>query len=225
MDEPRSDEGIKIVIFDIDGTLYSSRSYEASLEDAIINIVGVKLGVSREEALRRLREAKRRRMTVSYSIEELGLDRHAFYRELARRVDPSLHISPRPALREGLSILRARGVKVAAHTNSGRELALKVLSSLGLEESDFDLLITSDEADPKPSPSGYSLILERLGCRPSEAVYVGDRPVVELRPAKLMGMRTIQVGGVPSPWMDLHAGDVDDALKILLRLLEGSAKE
>jgi len=210
---------IKLVIFDIDGTLYESREYEVELGRTIVSLVGEMLGISTDDARQRLESEKKTSLTVSSSIARLGIDRRRFYTLLAERIEPSRFIAPDPLVAEMVRTLRLAGVKVAAHTNSGALLAGKVLDALGLKPEDFDVVMTSDEAEPKPAPDGYVKITERAGVSLSEAVYVGDRPLVELRTAKTLGMKTILVGQRRSIWADYPASTIHEALKIINKLI------
>jgi HAD superfamily hydrolase (TIGR01549 family) len=45
----------------------------------------------------------------------------------------------------------------------------------------------------KPDPAIFTLALERAGCAPLEAVMIGDRLDNDIRPARLLGWRTIRV--------------------------------
>jgi len=45
----------------------------------------------------------------------------------------------------------------------------------------------------KPDPMIFNLALERAGCEPFEAVMIGDRLDNDIRPARLLGWRTIRV--------------------------------
>lgn len=207
---------------DLDGTLYSSQSYVKELEEAIVRLTAEMLGVSPREAAQRLTEAKTQALTTSASLKLLGIRRSEFYDRLSRMVNPASHIEPRPEVEDLLRRIKARGVKVALHTNAGRPLALKVLSALALNPNLFDFIVTSDEAEPKPSPQGYELLLLSAGCRAEECIYIGDRAVAELRTAKMMGMFTVKVGGRESMWADLHFRDILEALRAMEALIEDS---
>jgi HAD superfamily hydrolase (TIGR01549 family) len=212
----------RLLALDMDGTLYSSRSYVEELEKAIVALVAEMLGVSSEAAARRLAEAKSRVLTTSASLDLLGIPRSEFYERLSRMVEPASHIKPRIGVEDVLRRIKARGVKIALHTNAGRALTKKVLSALGLKPDLFDIIVTSEDAAPKPSPQGYELLLLSAGCRAEECIYVGDRAIAELRTAKIMGMFTVKVGGRPSIWADVHAGDILEALEQVEKLVEGS---
>lgn len=209
-----------MLALDLDGTLYTSQGYLEELERAIPRLLAEMLGLSLKEAADRLREAKMRALTTSASLGVLGVKRTEFYERLTRMVEPARYIEPRPELEDRLRRIKARGVKIALHTNAGRALALKVLSALGLSPGVFDLIVTSDEVEPKPSPQGYEYLLLSAGCRAEECIYVGDRAVAELRTAKMMGMFTVKVGGKESIWADLHAGDILEALEKIESIVE-----
>jgi HAD superfamily hydrolase (TIGR01509 family) len=152
------------------------------------------LGVDVATAARLLRKKQTDGNTVSKSVKLLGLDRQEFYIRLARNAKIKEFVSPNPRVLGMMKQLRAKGIKVALHTNSGKELAKKTLGALGIGRDCYDLLVTSDDTEPKPSPAGYRFILHAMGAKPAEAVYVGDRFEVEIEPAKRIGMRTVLVG-------------------------------
>ena len=83
-------------------------------------------------------------------------------------------------------------------------------------------MLTSFEAEPKPSLDGYIELIKRLGVDPSEALYIGDRPLVELRPAKELGLRTMQIGGQKSAWADYYAEDIEDAMRSIIQMINNS---
>jgi len=210
----------RLVALDMDGTLYFSRGYVEELERAIVVLVAEMLGLSMEDAARRLMEAKTRALTTSASLGLLGIRRSEFYERLSQMVNPASHIKPRPGLEDRLRRIKACGVKIALHTNAGRPLARKVLSALDIKPSLFDFIVTSDDAEPKPSPQGYELLLLSAGCRAEQCIYVGDRALAELRTAKMMGMFTVKVGGRESIWADLHAVDIVEALELIEKLIK-----
>ncbi len=185
---------VKVVIFDLDGTLYNSKSYEEFLLRIVENLLGEMLNVNLSRARRLFRETMRVQLTVPGTVEILGLNSREFYVRLSQRVNPDRFIHPDDQVTSLLKFLRKSDVKVVLHTNSGRPLVLKVLKALGLDESFFDYVLTSDDLPAKPSPIGYLHILRVTGAKPEEAVYVGNRYDVEVKPAKLLGMKTILIG-------------------------------
>lgn len=195
---------VKGVLTDLDGTLYRCPRYEAEIRRLTLEIASERLGVSPSEAERLIAEARRTYVTLTRSLEGLGIPRDYFYSELSRRLDYSI-LKPDPRIAQLLRELRRRGYRVAIITNSGRPHALNTLKALGVPLDAFDALITSsDVGEPKVSPEPYLKGLELIGARPSEAVYMGDRVEDEVKPAKQLGMITILVSERPmeSPWVD-----------------------
>jgi HAD superfamily hydrolase (TIGR01549 family) len=74
-----------------------------------------------------------------------------------------------------IETLKERGFKIGLVSNSGRPLVTKILGAIGLEESLFDVTVTSAEAEPKPSPQIFMLALTKVSFSVDEVVYVGDR--------------------------------------------------
>jgi len=207
------------VVFDVDGTLYRSNSYVRHLRKTMIEVLAHLLGTSFEDAYHRLREVKAKVRTFSLSVEVLGIDRGTFYNLVAERVEACRYIPRRPELKSMLGELRALGLRIGCHTNSGRRLAEKVLSCLGLGLRDFDVCVTSEDADPKPLEGGYLLFLRRLGLSAGEVLYVGDRWRVEVEPAKRLGMLTALVSPKPRGEPDLYLRDIVELPEILRKLL------
>ena len=58
----------------------------------------------------------------------------------------------------------------------------------------IDLVIASaEEGVAKPDPRIFQIALERSGCKPENAVMIGDRIDNDIEPAKRMGMKTIWI--------------------------------
>jgi len=205
---------VDAVVFDVDGTLYKSAEYEKYLKESIYMVLGEILGIDYREAGMRLESLKKNLKTVSLSVEAMGIDRRRFYELLAERVEPSIYIKPRLEVKNLLSKLREKKVKIGCHTNSGKRLFLKVIKAINLSISDFDVIVTSDDADPKPLKNGYMLLSRLLEIPFNKILYVGDRWEVEVKPAKELGMLTALVysrKGEP----DFYLNDIIEILKII----------
>lgn len=178
------------MVFDVDGTLYKSVEYEKYLRESIYRVLGEILGIDHDVAGVKLESLKRDLKTVSLSVQAMGVDRKRFYGLLAEKINPSIYIKPNPEVKKLLSELRERNLKIGCHTNSGRMLFLKVIKAIGLTVNDFDVVVTSDDAEPKPLKNGYILLSKLLGLPFNRILYVGDRWEVEVKPAKELGMVT-----------------------------------
>ncbi|MFH1512949.1 MAG: HAD family hydrolase [Bacillota bacterium] len=79
---------------------------------------------------------------------------------------------------------------VIANQSSGAEARLEGYGILRY----FDFIINSAVVGlHKPDPRIFLLALEKAGCRPCEAVMIGDRPDNDVYPAKQLGMRTVRI--------------------------------
>lgn len=96
-----------------------------------------------------------------------------------------------PGARTLLRHLRARGKRTAIVSNNlAREQRAKI-ARIGLEGL-FDAVVVSDEVGAvKPDPRIFRETLDRLGCRPGSAVFVGDSWNDDVRGARAAGIRPV----------------------------------
>jgi HAD superfamily hydrolase (TIGR01509 family) len=104
-------------------------------------------------------------------------------------------------------------VPLAMASNTRRPLMLLALRAFPAAAR-FDVIVSGDEAEPKPAPGLYLLACERLGVPPSEAVALEDSPT-GVAAAKAAGMTCI---GVPSDPRHPLA-EADHVVSSLLELL------
>jgi len=199
---------IKGIVFDLDGTLYESGGYVRQLMEGIRDTLAEFLSMDVQASEKLLHRIRAEYGSITLGLKSLGIRRSDFYRRLVDKLTPERFIKPRPELLDLLSTLRRKGFKLACHTNASRALADKVLNALKIPPSIFDIIVTCDDADPKPTPDGYLKIIEALKLRPEELLYVGDRWRVELEPAKKLGMKTVLVSSKPEGKPDLIIRDV-----------------
>jgi phosphoglycolate phosphatase len=79
-----------------------------------------------------------------------------------------------PGVEEGLSAMRAQGIRLACVTNKASRYTDPLLASSGLARY-FDQVVTSDRAGRrKPDPEPFLLACRELGVSASEAAVIGD---------------------------------------------------
>lgn len=199
---------IRALIFDLDGTLYSSEDYTRHLMEGILDTLAKLLSISAQDASILLQDLRSRYGSITLGIKSLGLEKSEFYRRLVDKLTPEKFIAARPELLSFLTELKGMGLRLACHTNASRALAEKVLKALGIPPEIFDVIVTCDDAEPKPMPDGYLKIIKALNFSPDEILYVGDRWMVELETARSLGMRTALVADKPRGEPDLVIRDV-----------------
>ncbi|MDP2300868.1 MAG: HAD family hydrolase [Ignavibacteria bacterium] len=81
-----------------------------------------------------------------------------------------------PGIRELLTFLKSKNVKLSIYTGKGRSAALITLEKLNIDHI-FDMIVTgSDVKDHKPSPEGINVFLEKFNLSPDEVLMIGDAP-------------------------------------------------
>ncbi|MFF0133695.1 HAD family hydrolase [Streptomyces mirabilis] len=83
-------------------------------------------------------------------------------------------VQPFPGVLSGLLALRAEGTAIGAVTLQDRD-RLRWLLPPALAEL-LDVVISRQDAQPKPAPDGLNAALSRVDIEPERAVFVGDSP-------------------------------------------------
>lgn len=181
-----SPHGIRAIVFDLDGTLYVSDVYAATiLDEAAAYIAGV-LGVSTEEA-RQAMSASRQRLTkergtvqtLSSVCSDLGGRTHALHSHFRKHLYPELHLKRDErvaALLERLS----RRFCLYVYTNNNSVLSLRILSHLGLDGRFNTIFSIDDSWRSKPDEVRLEQVLQEIGKPPPEVLFVGDRYDIDL---------------------------------------------
>lgn len=168
----------RCVLFDMDGTLYDSRIDFLAIRDRI------GLPQDGRPILDQLKEQ-------SSELRDRGIELlHAAEAEGAANGQLIA------GTRELLGWLRDKGIRCALVTNNSQRSVDVIIATHPLV---FDVIVTRDDAAAKPSPDLFLLALERLDCRPSEAVAVGDTHLDALA-AHRAGIREIHLVSLPN-WM------------------------
>ena len=190
----------KSIVFDLDGTLLVSNIDFASLR--------IRLQVPNHEAILDWVESREE--------EEREAGRallHSVEREAA--LDSRVH----SGVPELLDWLRARGVRFGILTRNSR-------TSWNIVASRFpflspDLVVTREEAPPKPLPACLQPFLDRWNLEPSDLVHVGDYRF-DLELAQATGMHSILInaeGKNPYPVPCDHVVRDLEELLVYLRTL------
>jgi HAD superfamily hydrolase (TIGR01549 family) len=123
----------------------------------------------------------------------LGADYPLVLKEMAAEIFPRWgELSPRiPGIREVILRLELR-FRLGLIANQPLEV-VDVLKGHGLWDCFSVHGISALVGIHKPDPSFFRWALEQAGCRPEEALMIGDRLDNDILPGKAIGMRTLQV--------------------------------
>jgi len=178
---------IRGIVFDLDGTLYASDAFAASVQDAATAYIADLKGISLPDAIllmaaTRLRLAKESGtvQTLSAVCTELG----GGARELHRFFENNLR--PEACLVRDERVIRlmerlSEKFPLYIYTNNNRALATRIISYLGLNGLFRCVFAIDDTWRAKPDEEMLSRVLSEIGLSPSETLFVGDRYDIDLR--------------------------------------------
>ncbi|MDA4112970.1 MAG: HAD family hydrolase [Thaumarchaeota archaeon] len=189
---------VRGLIFDVDGTLVSLKVDVEKLRSTTTREL-VRMGfdisfmdgtsLHTQEIIDRAREQVESgsvkikfelfRAALNAALDEVEMDWNAL-------------AQPIPGTTELLDRLRAKDVRLATLTNSGRAPSEWLLKQHDLLRR-FDFTLSRDDVSKlKPSPDGVLEAVEMMGLPKEEVVYVGDS-VIDVKAAKAAGVKVASV--------------------------------
>jgi len=180
------DREIRAIVFDLDGTLYVSSEFAASIQEGAAVYLGGVLGVGVEEARQALAEARNRltkergvAQTLSTTCGLLGgniPDMHAFFQTW---LSPESYLSRDNRVIALMECLRQR-FELVLYTNNNLLLTARITALLGIEGYFSRIFTIDDTWKAKPDGDRLEQILKAIGLPPGEVLFVGDRYEVDL---------------------------------------------
>lgn len=92
---------------------------------------------------------------------------------------------------ELLKSVKGRGMKITVVTDNIREMQEEKLSKCGFMEYIDEVILSEDYGIMKPDPELYKIALEKSGCKPSEAIMIGDSYESDIIGARSAGITPI----------------------------------
>ncbi len=188
-----------LIIFDLDDTLIDTSGCitHYKLEDALNLLVNQGLQIpdfnGSLDLLRRLNStSESARHALSEFIEILGAEKK-FYemgvKEIYENVSPDLSVYPLEGALELLSHL-AEHHQLALVTVGNPSQQMNKLEKAGIDSGIFSKIAVCEDRNKKPH---YQMIMDELGYLPTEVIVCGDRVVLDLMPARELGLKTVQM--------------------------------
>lgn len=182
---------IKVVIYDCDGVIVNSDNAILKYYSWLAKISGVTMPDFSDE--------KFKRIVLSYTedgiIDVISNGDESIKNKLYHTIKTVPYKSGfediilEPTLKDGLEIVKKRGIFMAVDTNRGRSLA-DLLTYFNIREY-FSYLVTSrDVENPKPNPEGVYKICEYYNVEPREVLFIGDS-MTDYHAAKSSGAKFI----------------------------------
>ena len=176
-----SNNQIKGVIFDLDGTTIDSAKDIAAAANEALGSVGLnKLPVEQIEAMtggggRNICKRALEACGVSNDRELLKKTYKAFFNYYVDH--PVVYTTFYPNVVEALQTLKTQGIKLGVCTNKSQKVSELVVEGLGASDL-FEVLIGGDANNfHKPDPRHLEQVISKLGLQASEVAYVGDTEV------------------------------------------------
>lgn len=188
---------IKIIVFDLDDTLFPEREFVRSGFQAVANWMLKKYAVTGFfEVAWKLFELGKRGQIFNLTLEQLGFEYEPWIiqqlLQVYREHQPTLSLHPDAQW----AIDYFKGSKQLGIITDGYLTTQRnKVADLNIQEI-FDIIIYSDlygRENWKPSPVPYLKIMDFIGCQGSECVYVGDNPHKDFVTAKKLGWITVRI--------------------------------
>jgi len=160
---------IKLIVFDMDGTITRPRLDFGEIKKALGND---------DPSL----------LTLDFILALPPDEQHRAWEIMHRyEQDAADNAEPQDGALPLLSELRRRGIKTAIFTRNSRDSVERVLAKFGV---DVDDIIAREDAPPKPDPTAIYKLLEKYGIRKREALMVGDF-ALDVEAGKRAGLATV----------------------------------
>jgi putative hydrolase of the HAD superfamily len=203
------------IVFDVDGTLYRQAPLRRAMLLRLLGHVASRphRGVATFRALSAYRHAQESlrgapvegglaEAQMRLACESSGMAEAVLAPIVARWMDreplPYLERCVEPSLRTLLAAARSRGLRLGVFSDYP---AAAKLAAMRLSEF-FDVAVSAQDTAVnsfKPDPAGLVEALRRLGVRPEQALYVGDRHDVDFPAARAAGVPCVIVGARRTP--------------------------
>ena len=200
---------LKAIFFDLDDTLENWWLAKTAIRDKFCDYVERNFGIDKAKFFEMF--VKVEYDIVGSSLNPMNYDRKVWLRETFRRFGRKIsknqlkeldnlywkiafaRIKTYPSTIPTLKKLK--NYKKIIITDSDGDphnyIKNKKISILGLKKY-FDLMVTSNETGKnKPDKKLWKVALKKLNLNPKECMMVGDKPEMDLKPAKEMGMATV----------------------------------
>jgi len=182
---------IKVLVWDLDGTLYQEvPQMKKEIHNNVLKAIAKNQSVSLLKAEELFKEAYLQLHSSTRTLLHFGVNRDYVLSGDWYNQAQLKYLQKDPRLVKVFEKLAH--LKHIINTNSERSVALKKLKILDLDLSIFDKIFTSTEmrGKVKPDPYSFQLVLQFTKLESSYHLFIGDSLGKEIIPAKELGMKT-----------------------------------
>ena len=190
---------VKVVVFDMDDTLYHERSYVSSGFLAVDGFLCARLGTPKgavAKACEEILAQQGRGKIFDTALSAFGIYSKTLVRRclhVYRHHTPAITLLPDATA--CLERLKALHVKLYVVTDGHKIVQANKANALGLARWMEHVFITHryGTLHAKPSPYCFEKICAREGVAPREVLYVGDNPHKDFVGIKPLGFQTVRI--------------------------------
>ena len=190
------------LIFDIDGTLYTSAEFVQEQIDVQVRHWADINGMSHEDARKKIADFRKKyaaendgkKISLGNVFLNFGVDIDTSIRWRIELLKPENFLKPNEELKTALEKASEKFTLIAV-TNNPVEAARKTLAVLGLDKIIPEIIGLDTCRKSKPAKEILDITLERTGAKAEECISIGDRYDIDLSLPVKMGMGGVLVNG------------------------------
>jgi len=205
----------KVVLFDLDNTLYDYKPVHEKALNEVYKILKKEIKISQKEFLK-LFKISRAEINRELAGTASSHNRVLYFQRLVEKSHNTIesdvvlklynaywdnflkNMKLKKGVIQTLKKLKQLNIKTAIVSDLTTNIQLRKMSKLGITPF-FDVLVTSEEAgSEKPNPIMFLLALNKLNVLPSEAIMVGDNPINDIEGGNSVGLDTILIANKKS---------------------------
>lgn len=185
-------EGMKAVIFDLDGTVVDSMWMWEAIDIEYLARFGITLPVDLQKNIAGMSFSEtavyfKKMFSIPDSLEKIKDDWNRMAMDKYCK-----EVSLKPGVLEFLKKLKAYGIKMGIATSNSKELAMAVLNAQKILGYFDEVHMSCEVKRGKPAPDIYLLVAKCLGVSPKHCLVFEDIPE-GIRAGKAAGMKVCGV--------------------------------
>ena len=201
-------EVVKGIIFDIDGTLYTSDEYVFEQVDVQVRHFAKLKSISVETARKMVEEYKSKwaenhngeKISLAKTMAAFGIPVAESILWRKKLIKPEKFLHRDEKLVKTIESLKSK-YKIICVTNNPVFTARKTLEAIGISEFFPEIIGLDSTGLSKPHYLPFSMALQKMGVEAKNCVAVGDRFNIDIELPVKMGMGGILVDGVEDVYL------------------------
>lgn len=188
---------IKVLIFDLDDTLYYEKEYVLEAFKEVAHYLGNKYDENEEKLYNRMKDILKN--LGRGKIFNIICEENNFNEDIKHLIDIYRNSKPKLELyddsKEFLTWSRKQGYNIGIITDGCSKVQWNKIKGLDIENLVDKIIVTGDLGKKfwKPHEKSYLDIMRYFNINKNECIYIGDNPNKDFIGAKKIGIRTIRI--------------------------------